>query len=74
MIDPGHSDLERDMGRLEGRMGAMEKTVQEIHDDTKNISAALNEARGGWKTLLLVAGVAGAAGAILSKFSEFFIK
>jgi hypothetical protein len=41
----------------------------ELKNDVKSILTTLSEARGGWKTLMLVAGVAGAVGAILGKFA-----
>lgn len=62
---------ERSIGRLEGRMSALETQVLEIHADTKSMRATLNQARGGWKTLLLVGGAAGAVGALIGKFLPF---
>ena len=81
MTDPSHSDLQRDLGRLEGEMqaahreiGDMKKVVDEVRGEIRAIRETLSEARGGWKTLLAVAGVAGAAGAGLSKLLPFLIK
>ena len=64
--------LERDFGRLEARVSALEDDMAELKADTKQILATLSEAKGGWKTLLLVAGAAGSAGALVGKFLPFF--
>lgn len=64
--------LERDFGRLEARVSALEADMAELKADTKQILATLSEAKGGWKTLLLVAGAAGSMGAFVGKFLPFF--
>lgn len=64
--------LERDFGRLEARVSALEDDMAELKADTKKILATLSEAKGGWKTLLLVAGAAGSMGAFVGKFLPFF--
>ena len=49
---------------LKARMTRMELKLDAI-------GTTLSEARGGWKTLLLVGGAAGAAGAIIGKLLPF---
>jgi len=58
---------DRDLGRLEARMDAVEQDIAEMRADVKAIRTTLDEARGGWRTLALVAGAAGSAGAALSQ-------
>ena len=58
---------DKDMGRLEGRMSSVERDLSTMKTDLRCILKTLNEARGGWKTLLLAAGVAGTIGALASK-------
>tara|TARA_R100001086_G_scaffold152906_1_gene81401 strand:- start:54 stop:266 length:213 start_codon:yes stop_codon:yes gene_type:complete len=58
---------DKDIGRLEGRMSSVERDLSTMKTDLRCILKTLNEARGGWKTLLLAAGVAGTIGALASK-------
>ncbi len=61
------TDLARQIGRLEAQVASLERDAVEIKGDLKALVATVNQARGGWKTLMLVAGAAGAAGALASK-------
>ena len=62
---------ERDrLVRLEERHEGLAEDMVELKRDVKSILATLSEARGGWKTLVLVAGAAGAAGAFVAKFTS----
>lgn len=63
----GDTDLARQIGRLEAQVANLERDAIEIKGDLKALVATVNQARGGWKTLMLVAGAAGAAGALASK-------
>ena len=58
---------DKEIGRLEGRMSSVERDLSTMKTDLRCILKTLNEARGGWKTLLLAAGVAGTIGALASK-------
>jgi hypothetical protein len=61
--------LERAIGVHEAKIEGLQADVSEIKADVKLIRETLAEARGGWKTLMLVAGASGAVGAILGKLS-----
>ena len=52
-------------------MDGLEAELREIKGDVKAILALVNQARGGWKTLVVVGAVAGAAGALVTKLSMF---
>jgi hypothetical protein len=62
---------EERLARLEARMDGVSDNVREMKDDVRAIRDTLSEARGGWKTLLLVGGAAGALGAFAGKFLPF---
>ncbi|MCH7692830.1 MAG: hypothetical protein IIC54_00290 [Proteobacteria bacterium] len=65
-----NGDLQRlaqEVGELKGRLGAVEEATRDQHGDIKIILKTLNEARGGWKTLLLIAGLSTAFGALGAK-------
>lgn len=65
-------DVERELGRHGAEIEALQKDMIELKKDVKTILSTLAEARGGWKTLMLVAGVAGAVGAGLGKLVAVF--
>lgn len=64
-------EIQRSLGRHEAEIESLQKDLLDLKVDVKIILATLSEARGGWKTLLLVAGVAGAVGALGVKLSSF---
>lgn len=64
--------LQRDVGRHDAEIDALKGDMAEVKQDVKQILATLSEAKGGWKTLMLVAGAAGTAGAVVGKFFPFF--
>ena len=63
--------LQRDVGRHDAEISALKSDMAEVRKDVKEILQTLSEAKGGWKTLLLVAGVAGSVGAFVGKFLPF---
>lgn len=71
MTDMERDALQRDMGRLEARVDAQESELREIKADVKAILALVNQAKGGWKTLVVVGAVAGAMGALVAKLGFF---
>lgn len=56
---------------LETEMAAMQRAMDDMRADVRIIRDTLIHAKGGWKTLMLVAGAAGSAGAILAKIVPF---
>jgi len=78
MVPPTHIDLQRDLGRVEGSLFAMERDVYEIKGMLKDISdrlarieASEAERKGAWWTL---AAIATAVGAISSAVVGHFWK
>jgi len=58
---------DHELGELQAEVRNVKEAVGEMRKDIKGILDTLAQARGGWKTLLLVAGIAGVAGAVLTK-------
>lgn len=76
MADLTHNDLHRDLGRMEGRLDAMEDRLSKIETLAERIDERLarieareSERRGIWWTLVTVATVLGSAiGVLLAHF------
>ncbi len=62
---------DHELGELQAEVRNVKEAVGEMRKDIKGILDTLAQARGGWKTLLLVAGVAGVMGAAVSKLVAF---
>lgn len=62
-------ETDRILGEHGARLTSVEDDIGEIKGDVKSILAQLNQAKGGWKTLMLVAGIAGAMGAFATKLA-----
>lgn len=77
--DLSHAELQRDIGRMEGRLEGVERELhaakeaqQEMAGELRHIASLLDQAKGGWKTVVLVAGVAGTVGAVITKLAALF--
>lgn len=78
MTDVSHSDIQRAIGRLEGkvdsmadarkerdgniddRFGRVEEKLDRVEVDLRAIREVLDKAKGGWKALVIIGGIAGA--------------
>ena len=67
------TDIDVKVAVLETEMRVVKDDVAEIKTDVRAIRDTLSQAKGGWKTLMLVGGMAGAVGALLGKFLPFFM-
>jgi hypothetical protein len=65
-------DIHRTLGAHDARIESLQYDVAEIKRDMKLILAAMSEAKGGWKTLVMVSGIAGSCGAIIGKLLPFW--
>lgn len=54
------------IGRLDERMKALEKDMSDVHKKLGQILETLNEARGGWRTLLWLGGAAAGLGGVFA--------
>jgi hypothetical protein len=64
-------EISQAIGALESRAETSERDMAEMKRDVKMILGCLAQAKGGWKTLLLVAGMASAVGALIGKLLPF---
>ncbi len=67
MTNPSHSDLMIRLGHLEGSLEALKEQSVQTRKDVREIRDTIVSARGGWRTLVIAAAVAGAVGALLGK-------
>lgn len=58
---------DREIGELTARVAALEVDMHEFGQDVKQILATMNQAKGGWRLMMAVAGLSGAVGAALVK-------
>ena len=65
MIDP------REFGRLEAEVKAPSKSVEDMAADLKAVRSAMDAAGGGWRVLVAVGAMSGAASALLVKVVQF---
>lgn len=66
------SEVQRDLGRFEAQISTLCREVKELTEKVDTISATLSEAKGGWRFLLAVSGVAGTIGSALTYFFQYF--
>lgn len=59
--------VERELGEMSSRLRTLEREMSETRETLKQLHELALQAKGGWKTLMLVAGFAGLVGAIGSK-------
>ncbi len=68
------SDVQRNLGQHDAQLDDLDRRVERIENKLDEIITSIHEAKGGWKTLMLIGGAAGAMGAFLGKFLPFFFK
>lgn len=68
------AELHTQLGRHDAQIEALERDIKHLRQDIKEMTATLqqinqtlSEAKGGWKTLMLVGGVAATVGAGVAK-------
>ena len=71
MTDHNQRSTDADVVKLETEVDHLKEDMTEVKKDVKSILAVLNQTRGGWKVIILVASVAGTAGAIAAKLFPF---
>ena len=71
MTDHNRRSTDADVVKLETEVDHLKEDMTEVKKDVKSILAVLNQTKGGWKVIVLVASVAGTAGAIAAKLFPF---
>ena len=57
----------RTIGRLETQVSSQGKQIEQLVIEIRGIRSTLDEAKGGWKTLMLVGSLAGVLGGLVTK-------
>ena len=57
---------------LKTELDHVRKDMDELKFDIKDIKETLQQAKGGWKTLMLVAGISSTVGAFVAKAAPWF--
>ena len=65
------TDPTPDVVRLQVEMVEVKTDLHEMKADVKTLLALANQTKGGWKTIMIVAGVAGTMGAVAAKIFPF---
>lgn len=65
-------ELSRDIGRHDAQIESLQEDMKSVKSDLAEIKQILSEAKGGWKAMLVLGGVAGAAGAAISKLVAWY--
>lgn len=64
--------MDRDLGRLEGRVEAVQLRLARIEKDMIEVLDTLQQAKGGWRMLILIGGGCAAIGsAVTAWFTSF---
>jgi hypothetical protein len=64
--------VQRDLGRMEAQIETLCHDVKRLTIRIEDISETLSEAKGGWRFLLAVSGLAGSIGAGITYFVQHF--
>jgi chromosome condensin MukBEF ATPase and DNA-binding subunit MukB len=62
------TSMEREIGNLEARMQTVESELSALRQDVREIRDALVGVKGGWRTLMIVIGLATTLGAVLGRY------
>lgn len=61
--------IEREIGEMSSRLRTLEREMSETRQCMRELHEMALQAKGGWKTLMLVAGLAGTFGALGAKLA-----
>ena len=64
-----NTGIHHDLGRHDAQIEQLKEDMHAMKRDVHEIKMILSEARGGWKTLMMVGGIAAAVGAGVSKLA-----
>lgn len=63
--------IHHDLGRHDAQIEQLKADMSEVKSDVHEIKMMLSEARGGWRTLMLVGGIAATVGALVAKLATW---
>lgn len=63
--------VQRDLGRMEAQISSMCGKLDKLERKIESISSTLDEAKGGWKTLMWVSGASATVGGLIAKFAPW---
>ena len=63
MNTPSNGKISQDIGRLQGKVEGIEVQLERLQTNVSAIKEAIDQAKGGWKTAVWLAGSGGAVGA-----------
>ena len=73
MLDQhGRGDPAYEMGAFAARLTALENDVRETREDVKSMLETINQSKGTWKFVLMIAGLSGTAGALFDRMTHLF--
>lgn len=61
-------------GALTAKVSALEEDVRELRSDVKKLLAAVENARGGWKTMMILGGLASSVGGAITYYASKFAR
>ena len=61
--------IQRDIGRHDAQIETLQQDMRALKNDVHEIKLILSEARGGWKTLMMVGGISATVGAVVAKIA-----
>jgi hypothetical protein len=63
-----HEEVHRELGKHDGLIQGLQHRVEKIDVNVEKILEHINQTKGGWKVLVVMSSLAGACGALVSKF------
>jgi hypothetical protein len=63
--------IQRDIGRHDAQIETLQEDMRALKNDVHEIKLILSEARGGWRTLVMVGGISATVGAAFAKIATW---
>lgn len=67
-------ELQREVGRHDAQIENLQMDMKQVKEDVHEIKLMLAEAKGGWRTLMAVGGLAAVIGASASKLLAWLVR
>jgi type IV secretory pathway TrbD component len=66
-------DIHRDLGAHEAKIEQLQRDVEAIRTDLHRVVVAFEQARGGWRTIAILAGISATIGGFVAEFWSFIM-